>query len=354
MRRIDTEPLSAPPQLDEKLAPAGIGIVVIGRNEGERLKRCLDSAVRYGLPVVYVDSGSTDPSVLIAREFEVDVVELDDSAPFTAARARNAGFDRLLATHAGIEFVQFVDGDCELHPGWLGQARAALAERGRVAIVCGRVRERCASVSIYNRICEMEWKQPLGEIESCGGNMLVRAGALDAVGGFDPAVIAAEDTDLCARLRLNGYKVVSIAADMVAHDAAMLRFWQWWWRNVRAGHAMTEGADRHGRSPGRLFVRATRRIGLYGLVLPLLALGLVGFTRGWSFLLLGVYLLQLIKNYAVLRRRGERPADAMIYAGHCVAAKFPQAWGQLIYRWNQLRRRRTRLIEHKGPASAWM
>lgn len=354
MRRIDTEPLSAPRRLEGKPQTATVGIVVIGRNEGERLKRCLASTVRHGLPVVYVDSGSTDPSVLSAREFEVEVVELDDSAPFTAARARNAGFDRLLATHAGIEFVQFVDGDCELHPAWLGQARAVLAERDDLAIVCGRVRERCASVSIYNRICEMEWKQPPGEIEGCGGNMLVRAGALEAVGGFDPAVIAAEDTDLCTRLRLQGWKIVNIAADMVAHDAAMLRFSQWWKRNVRAGHAMTEGASRHGRSPARLFVRATRRIGLYGLALPLLALGPAWFTGGWSLLVLGVYPLQLIKNYAGLRRRGESPADAMIYAGHCMAAKFPQAWGQCIYRWNQLRRRRTRLIEHKKPASAWM
>ena len=40
-----------------------IGIVAIGRNEGERLRRCLNSVIGRGLRVVYVDSNSTDDSV---------------------------------------------------------------------------------------------------------------------------------------------------------------------------------------------------------------------------------------------------------------------------------------------------
>ena len=45
-----------------------IGVVVIGRNEGERLKRCLNSIQsQHSGPVVYVDSGSTDGSADYAR-----------------------------------------------------------------------------------------------------------------------------------------------------------------------------------------------------------------------------------------------------------------------------------------------
>ena len=59
---------------------------------GLRLKRCLASLATGG-PVVYVDSGSTDGSDAVrARESGADVIELDMSIPFTAARARNAGF----------------------------------------------------------------------------------------------------------------------------------------------------------------------------------------------------------------------------------------------------------------------
>ena len=65
-----------------------VSVVVIGRNEGERLKRCLASLATDSTCIVYVDSGSSDGSVDHARKSGVDVVELDLSIPFTAARAR--------------------------------------------------------------------------------------------------------------------------------------------------------------------------------------------------------------------------------------------------------------------------
>ena len=63
-----------------------LGVVAIGRNEGERLRRCLNSVVGRGHTVVYVDSGSTDGSTELARELGADVVELDLSLPFTMAQ----------------------------------------------------------------------------------------------------------------------------------------------------------------------------------------------------------------------------------------------------------------------------
>ena len=44
-----------------------VAIVAIGRNEGERLRLCLKSAVSQALTVIYVDSGSTDDSKVIAQ-----------------------------------------------------------------------------------------------------------------------------------------------------------------------------------------------------------------------------------------------------------------------------------------------
>src|SRR5947209_19431049 len=100
-----------------------VGVVAVGRNEGERLRRCLASLQGQSAALVYVDSGSTDGSVAVARSFGASVVELDTSVPFTAARARNAGFDRLMAEHPDLAYVQFVDGDCEVDPDWVGRAR---------------------------------------------------------------------------------------------------------------------------------------------------------------------------------------------------------------------------------------
>src|SRR4249919_2565668 len=90
-----------------------VGVVAIGRNEGERLRKCLESVNRTAEWVVYVDSGSTDGSAAMARDMGV---------PFTAGRARNEGFRRLREVAPSLAYVQFVDGDCELIEYWLEKA----------------------------------------------------------------------------------------------------------------------------------------------------------------------------------------------------------------------------------------
>src|SRR6185312_7732137 len=127
----------------------GIGIVVIGRNEGQRLINCLKSVKMASAVIVYVDSGSNDNSITAAQQLGVAVVSLDMTQPFTAARARNEGFATLMKLNPQIRFVQFIDGDCELVPSWLDTALAFLAKRKDVAVACGRRRERHPDASIY-------------------------------------------------------------------------------------------------------------------------------------------------------------------------------------------------------------
>ena len=136
------------------------GVVVIGRNEGERLRRCLRSLS--APEVVYVDSGSTDGSVQWARDYGVNTIELEANLPFTAARARNAGFRRLRELKPEVAYVQFVDGDCELIEGWLQHASAFLDTHADVAAVTGQLLERDPEQSIYNWLCDEEWRGPTG------------------------------------------------------------------------------------------------------------------------------------------------------------------------------------------------
>jgi GT2 family glycosyltransferase len=325
-----------------------IGVVAIGRNEGTRLRRCLRSLA--GCPaVVYVDSGSTDGSVAAARAAGAEVVELDLSVPFTAARARNAGFDRLRELHPDVEFVQFLDGDCEVSPGWLERAAAELDRRPGTAAVFGRTRERHPEVSVYNRLCEIEWSGPAGEVKACGGNALMRAAAVAAVGGYDPGVIAAEDDELCLRLRRDGWTIVRVDADMATHDAAMTRAGQWWRRAVRCGFAYAHGAALHGRGPERHFVRERRRAVVWGFATPAAAVALAWPTAGLSLGLFALYPLQFLRTYRQLRRRVPR-RGALAYAANCVLAKVPQAVGVLKYYVGRLRRTPPRIIEYKGAA----
>jgi|GEM_PF-6268240 len=174
-----------------------VGVVAIGRNEGERLGRCIDSIPSGIRGAVYVDSGSTDESMTVARSRGVDVVELDMSVPFTAGRARNAGFDRLLAKYPDIEMVHFVDGDCELVPGAVEAVVAEMRSAPDIVGVCGWTRERHPERTPFNALCDIEWRmRPVGDTQAFGGIFLVRASAFRQVGGFDPQVIAAEDDEL--------------------------------------------------------------------------------------------------------------------------------------------------------------
>ncbi|MEM8791599.1 MAG: glycosyltransferase family A protein [Pseudomonadota bacterium] len=319
-----------------------IGAVVIGRNEGERLIRCLAS-VKGVESMVYVDSGSTDGSVDAAREAGADVVELDLSQPFTAARARNAGFERLMKI-GKLTYVQFVDGDCEMQSDWFEAADSFLERNPKVAVVFGRVRERFPEVSIYNQLCDEEWNTPIGKSLYCGGIAMFRARALEAVGGFRDDLIAGEEPELCVRLGLKGWEIWRIDAEMTLHDAAMTRIGQWWTRARRSGHAAAEFAVLHGSRPERHGVRPTVRALGWGLFLPLVIVGAGVLVTPWAAALLLLYPLQILR-LALSRAAGER--ISWIWAAAMVAGKFAEARGALDYYIGRLTKRRSGLIEYK-------
>jgi GT2 family glycosyltransferase len=327
----------------------GIGIVVIGRNEGERLRRCLTSVSGQDHPVVYVDSGSSDGSVALAAGMGATVVELDQKSPFTAARARNAGLERLRERDASVDLVQFIDGDCEMAEGWLAKTVAAFQANPSVAVVCGRLRERRPELSIYNRLCHIEWNTPIGYADSSGGVATMRVEPFVSVGGFSPDLIAGEEPDLCLRLRQRGHHILRIDAEMSTHDANMTRFGQWWSRAVRGGHAYAEGFARHHQEPGRYYARQVASNFAWGFGLPLLALAPLWPTHGWSALLLLGYLLLGARVWAAGRRRGLTASDARWYALSCVLGKVPSAYGQLRYWVLAWLGKRSRIIEHKRP-----
>lgn len=336
----------------DQMAPSGplLGIVVIGRNEGERLLRCLGSVAGSvagdAAPVVYVDSGSSDESPARARALGVDVVELDPSRPFTAARGRNEGFARLRAAHPTLAFVQFLDGDTEVVPGWLARALDEMARDPSVAAVCGRRRERAPDATVYNLLCDLEWNTPVGEAQTFGGDVMIRADLLAQVGGYDDGLIAGEDPDLAVRLRKAGGRILRLDQDMTIHDAAMTRFEQWWTRAMRGGHAFAEGAERH--ADVGFWRKEVRSNWLWGAALPALGVGMVLPTLGTSVVAtVGGYGVLFAKVKRDARRRGLAPDEARIYAAFTTLAKLPQAVGQARYWMGRARGRKTGLIEYK-------
>ena len=324
-----------------------IGVVVIGRNEGARLRRCLLSVRGQTACTVYVDSGSSDGSVDLARGLGAEVVELDPASPFCAARARNEGIDRLHQLLPDLTYAQFIDGDCELFTGWLNRAAATLDARPDVAVVAGRLREINPTASIYNRLCDIEWDNPSGEAGEVGGIAVVRAEAFRAAGGFDVTLIAGEEPELCLRLRQRGWKILRLDADMAGHDAAMTRFSQWWRRAVRSGQAFAEGAWQHGSGPARYRVHETSSIAFWGAGLPA-GIGLASFLlHPAALILLAGYPLLAARIYRHMRRRTFKPGDSLAYALFCTLAKFPQALGIGRFHYGRLIGKRRPIIEYK-------
>jgi GT2 family glycosyltransferase len=319
------------------------GAVVIGRNEGERLKRCLTSLAGAAC-VVYVDSGSSDGSVQHARRVAVDVVELDTSIPFTAARARNAGFRRLRDKTPDLRYVQFVDGDCEVRPDWPHRALAFLEAHSDVAVVCGRRRERYPERSVYNWLCDQEWNGPTGEVRACGGDAMMRVVAVEAVGGYRDDMIAGEEPELCLRLRRARWRVWRSPDEMTLHDAAMTRFGQWWRRAVRAGYAFAQGAYLHGASPERQWVWESGRAWLWGVWLPLACLAVSVALFPWGLVAWLAFPLQMLRQTA----RNPGPlGDRALLAFFQVMARFPEGLGQLNFLRDRLFGTHAQLIEYK-------
>ncbi len=310
-----------------------VGVVAIGQDEGDRLVRAIESAVGQVPHLVYVDSGSHDGSPDRARRLGADVIALDErGGPFTAARARNAGLRRLLELDADLAWVQFVDGDSELEPGWLERGATRLAQDPSLAGVCGRLIERDVERSVYKRLLDLEWRRPAGQTDACGGNAMYRIAALRTVGGFAPALSCGEEPELCLRLRRAGWRLERLAVPMARHDGELTRLGQWWHRSERGGWAAAEGAALHGDGPERYNQRRARSAWGWGAAVPLLAVALAWPTSGLSFLAAGLA-YALLAAWVTLRRlwSGDRLGDAALYGTFCALGKLPAALGQTRY-----------------------
>lgn len=324
-----------------------LGVVAIGRNEGERLRTCLHSVVGGARQIVYVDSGSTDGSVELASAMGADVVELDQRLPFNAGRARNEGFRRLRALRPDLDYVLFVDGDCEVAPDWPRSAAAFLDAHADVAVVCGRLYERHPEQSVYNMLCAIEWGlRPTGEAPACGGNAAMRVAAVADVGGFRLDLVSGEEPELCIRLRAAGWRIWFLAEAQVVHDAAITRFGQWWKRAVRSGYGATQGALLHGGPPEFHCMRLLASSWFWVLGVPLGALALQPWLGGWAWLLLLLYPLQLLR-LGLRGPTGDR--RDWWWAAFSLVIKYPNFVGQLQCLLHHCLHRKPRLIDYKSP-----
>lgn len=323
---------------DHQVISGRIGIVVIGRNEGARLIKCLYSVLKAKVPVVYVDSQSSDNSVAEAEELNITTVILNLTKPLSAARARNEGFGKLIQDYPDIQYVHFIDADCELADNWLSSAVSALDKQEKVAVVCGRLHEKYRNKSIYMRLCDMDWYRKPGLIDACGGIATYRRGVFDQLGGFNATLIAGEEPEFCMRIRKNGWNILCLAEAMGTHDSSMVHFSQWWRRCVKVGFGYKSGIEWNG------WAKQYKSTIVWGGFMPT-AILLNLLWSNYSLLILMLYPIQVIRIF--LKNKNLSVYDNFIYSLFCVLAKFPQMQGVLKFYLNRIIKRKQVIIEYK-------
>jgi GT2 family glycosyltransferase len=249
-----------------------------------------------------------------------------------------------------------IDGDCEVLPGWIEAAHAAMETDSSIGAVFGQLRERNADQSVYNWLCSVEWAVPPGSAHAFGGNVLLRYEAVKAAGGYCDAMIAGEEPDLSIRMRRQGWKISCIDREMMVHDAAIYRLSQWWRRAARGGHAFAQLAARHpdNRSPD--FRRLCTSILIWGAAIPFVGLAgaaygiIYGRIAGFAvFGLSGLLpLLQIAR--LTLRERRHRPiGKAFTLAAFLTVGKYAELAGLIRFHIDRLRGRQAAIIEYKRP-----
>lgn len=336
-------------------AAPSISVVVIGRNEGQRLARCLESIRRTpGLDtsatdLIYVDSNSKDGSPELAAAYGARVIVLSAKRT-TAALGRNAGWRA-----AKGEFILFLDGDTILHPDFVSAAVAPMLQDHSIVAVWGHRREIHPEASIYNRILDLDWVYAPGIAEFCGGDVLMRRSALEEAGGYDAELIAGEEPELCRRMRARGCRILHIDHPMTGHDLQITRFSQYWKHAARAGHAFAEISARF-RSSDDKFWDAERKRNLVrgsfwmsslavALIASLLAFSVIPFLA-WLALLLLLSLRSAWKS----RWKSKDLLALLLYGIHSHLQQIPICVGQIRYSLDQKRGNRRTLIEYKEPA----
>lgn len=324
-----------------------ISVVIIGRNEGERLLRCIESVhvadyPQEQLELIYVDSNSSDGSPERAKAAGASVLHVHPERP-TAAIGRNAGWKA-----AKGEYILFLDGDTLLDRNFIATALAQIEADPKTAVVWGHRREIHPQQSIYTRVLDLDWIYLAGKTEFCGGDAFMRRRALEDVNGYDETLIAGEEPEMCRRMRQLDYEILHIDAPMTLHDLAIKNFTAYWRRAYRSGHAYAEISERFKTSEDPLWKADARHNRIHGsliflsplfLTIALLypALGLAGMIAASGFIL---------RNMQRSQWKTPSTWTRFLYALHSEFQHAPALAGQLRFFYGRWRGQQQGLIEY--------
>lgn len=183
-----------------------IAVIIPVKNDACRLRVLLVSLSRQNVAhqIVVVDNGSSDASVAVAKEFGASVF---DGVGLKVGALRNLGVSQTTK-----EVLAFCDSDHEVPEDWLDQGLRVLAKSPEI-VACGSYCLPPPDGTWVQRVWAIHrlrsHQRGRIDVDWLGaGNMFLRRSDFVRVGGFSEGLIAAEDVDLCHRIRANGGRVV--------------------------------------------------------------------------------------------------------------------------------------------------
>lgn len=329
-----------------------LSVVIVGRNEGERLIRCIRSVQAINFPkeameIIYVDSGSTDNSPARAKALGVRVLTIQPERPVPTF-GRNAGWRA-----AQAPFILFLDGDTILQPDFVKAALSYFTD-AKIAAVWGHRRELYPNVSWYHRVLDLEWIYAAGASEFFGGDTLVRRHVLEEVEGYNTTQITTggEEPEMCQRVRSRGYTILHIDCPMTLHDLAITRWSQYWRRSIRTGYSFAEVAVLFHHTDLPLWREESRNNLLrFSALTSFIAGGIIAalaLKTGWPLLL--VVLITCFMCLHTSWRTRWKSNDLytlLLYGIHSQFQHIPIALGQLLYYYHHWRKQRSNVIAYK-------
>ena len=326
-----------------------IDCVLIGVNCSKTVGSCIASILSANYPnqklhLYYVDGGSTDNSIAIAKQDKnVTIVALNLEYP-TPGAGRNEGWK--LGRSA---FVQFLDSDTLLDAEWLSKAVIAMDDK-QVGAVLGFRKEMYPEHSVYNWIGDIEWGRAVGKSDCFGGDVLIRRQALEKTGGYDEILVGGEDPELSRRVIRAGWEIIRLDALMTKHDLAMKTIKQYLRRSFRSGYGFAAVRNREAKAGTTFWKYDFLKIIIKGggflccfafsvLIMvfghttnAMLIIALLLLTFG-STMLLSPRLFRIEK---FMREDTLNRKEAKRYAWHCSLVVLPQLFGIIRFYAGQL------------------
>jgi len=182
-----------------------LSVVIPCKNEEKHISNTLDALMRekekygYILDITYVDNGSTDHSLDIARSYPVNIL----TTKGTISKVRNSG-----VAISGGKYLCFLDADIEVCDGWtcainqfINNNKAEIEN-----IIFGDAYGLPKDAGWIERV----WFKSLQYVKSHvnSGNMVMSRALFERLNGFDEKLTTAEDYDLCQRCENIGGKIV--------------------------------------------------------------------------------------------------------------------------------------------------